>query len=67
MFDKGYDDGVDAYNSDVRRGRVAQEPGEIGKRGLDSVNNLPNSKTLSEEDASAYFVGFYMGYTSQRS
>lgn len=65
MFDKGYEDGVDAYDSDVRKGKVAQENSEIRKRALDSANNLPDLKMLSDQDASAYFIGFVMGYTSQ--
>jgi hypothetical protein len=67
MFDKGYNDGVAAYNSDVSRGRVAQGNSEISTRARDSLNNLPNARTLSQQDASAYFMGFITGYTAQDS
>lgn len=65
MFDKGYNDGVAAYNNDLRKGRVARENSEIRTRALDSTNNLSNLKWLSDQEVSAYFIGFVMGYTSR--
>lgn len=64
MLDRGYDDGLAAYERDVASRRIATAQSEITRRALESVNKLNIS---DQRQASEYVMGFIMGYTSQSS
>jgi len=64
MLDRGYDDGLAAYQRDTTNRRVVTEHSEITQRALESVNKLNIS---DQRQASEYVMGFIMGYTSQSS